>query len=631
MMRWRPREISRRCAAHVALAGAFWTLASAAMSQEAAIQSGDIKDGAVAVHWSYAPTGAGAGKLDITLKDAGSGAPLALDVREVGAWVQKRRALLPDSRPNCVEQVKARLATNFGQRADIEVNTYRIVTLNDDGSLVVINPFVGLNNAKMESIVELGEKPVDQGFSIEGQEFWVLLGSGKLVAVDARERRIVRRVDLPTDASARQIALDAGGRALWVSLPGRNTVGRIDLTKPDVSLVEFPAGAARLAPMEASSPAGVLLLHDTGDVSWRDGSGAPHSWRLGVRPVSAAWSPLARRALVATEDGSVYWIDPATDAPVERHARLDHGLHEIKLFDNGRFLFALGAGHASVIDVATARVVKTMRAPDEAARLVLTNSFVYAVVAETGHGAMWSIADLRAGREQPVDVLLGRADPDSPQDGMRLAVASADGAGLLVASRADATLYQYSEGMMAPTGGYSNYSRKPIAIAILDMSLKQTAPGEFSTQLRHVHGGRYELMVAGVEPRFSACAQLTLAEIPGDAVAQTTRTQAQLITTETLAEEGGVKSTAVRLRLSKNMAGAVPASITGVSDAVLLVFDRLRGWQTRAPLRETAPGEYEARVQPPRPGRYALNVLSVETGVDAVAGHLGDVQLGGDP
>lgn len=631
------RNSLRRRAAIIALAAsACWTMPGGASAQDEQIQSGDIRDGAVTLHWSYAPKEAGAGNLEIALKDASSGAPLALDARDLGVWLQKRRALLPDSQPNCAEQVKARLATNFGQRADIEVNAYRIVTLNDDGSLVFINPFVGLNNAKMESLVELGEKPVDWVFSTNRQEFWVVLGSGTLVAVDARERRIVRQLDLGAGASARQIVLDANGRALWVGLPGRNAVGRLDLTKPDASLVEYATGTpARLAAIEASndapSPGGVLFLHDSGELDWRDGNNAQHHWRLDARPVRAVYSPLARRVLVGTEDGVIHWVDPTSDAPVERHARLDHGLRDMAPFDKGRFLLALGPGHASVIDIATARVIKTLRAPDEAGRLALTNSFIYAVVTATGHGAMWSIADLRAGREQPVDVLLGRADPDAPEGDMRLAVPTADGAGLLVASRADTTLYQYMEGMMAPTGGYSNYARKPLALAILDMSLKQTGAGEFSTQLRHAHGGPYELLVAGVEPRFSACARLTLPEVAGNAATRPARTEAKLIATETLAGENGVRSTAVRLRLNRSAAGGDPVSVTGASDAVLLVFDRRRGWQTRAPLRETAPGEYEARVEPPRPGRYALHVWSAVSGIDAVTGRLGDIQLGGGP
>ncbi|MBU3891015.1 hypothetical protein [Methylosinus sp. KRF6] len=630
-----------RCMLALAAAAA---LSVAGAAGEGAEQNGEMEDGGTLVRWSYVPTAPGLGQLGVEIVDAASGTPLRYERGRLAAWLQRRRDMLRDSEPSCAERVKTLVEAGIGRRADIDVNGYRFVTLNGDGTSAFINPFVGLDNAKLESIVELGGTPVNWIVAPDRMEFWALLESGRLVVVDAQQRRIVRTVELPAGARARDLARDPVAPILWIAMPGLGAIGRLDMSRRDSTLVTAPSPAAgRLIAIESPAasrapvsrpPSGVLVLQPSGEVEWRDSDGGSTSWRIDARPPTAArYSALGRRFIVAAADGQIVWIDPFGGGDIERRARLDHAIDVFALFDDGRYGLAIGAGRASVIDIASARIVADMRAPGGALRLVFTASFAYAIDAASGHATMWPLADLRAGREQPVDVIVGRADPSASADvpeGMRSAVPGADGAGLITASAADARLYQYSEGMMAPNGGFSNYGRTPLALAVLDTSLRETAPGRFTAAIRHDRGGVHDLLLAGLAPRLSACARIVLPAVDDEQALKAPRLRATLVSTTPLPGRAPIE-TLIRVRLREASDSGAGGAIANAPDLTLLVFDRLRGWQTRAPLRRTADGEYETQIAIPRPGRYALHAASPSRNLSFVEGAMGEAQIGAAP
>ncbi|WP_036288657.1 hypothetical protein [Methylosinus sp. PW1] len=623
------------------------TLAAAALSVAAAageggVQSGEMEEGGTLVRWSYVPTSPGLGQFDVAIVDAASGTPLRYGRGRLAVWLQRRRDLLRDSEPSCAERVKTLIEAGIGRRADIDLNGYRFVVLNGDGTMAFINPFVGLDNAKLESIVELGGRPVNWIVAPDRMEFWALLESGRLVVVDAQQRRIVRTIDLPAGAKARDLARDPLAPILWIAMPGLGSIGRLDMSRRDSTLVaEASPTGGRLTAIDALAasrgpvsrpPSGVLVLQPSG-VGWRDGDGGWTSWRIDAPPVAARYSALGRRFIVAAADGQIVWIDPVAGDDIERRARLEHGIDVFALFDDGRYGLAIGAGRASVIDIASARIVGNFRAPGGALRLVFTASFAYAIDAASGHATLWPLADLRAGREQPVEVIVGRGDPSASADapeGMQSVVPAADGAGLITASAADARLYQYSEGMMAPDGGFSNYGRTPLALAVLDTSMRETAPGRFTAAIRHGRGGAHDLLLAGLGPRLSACSRIVLPAVDDERPLPAPRLRARLVSTTPLAGPAPIE-TLVRVRLRESSDSGEGGEISSAPDLTLLVFDRLRGWQTRAPLRPTAGGEYEAHITVPRPGRYALHAASPSRNLSLVEGGMGEAQIGAAP
>ena len=63
------------------------------------------------------------------------------------------------------------------------------------------------------------------------------------------------------------------------------------------------------------------------------------------------------------------------------------------------------------------------------------------------------------------------------------------GGAVVAANRADKTVYYYAEGMMAPIGSFLNSSREPLAVRIVDRSIKETAPGFYSAEVEFSRPG----------------------------------------------------------------------------------------------------------------------------------------------
>ena len=90
------------------------------------------------------------------------------------------------------------------------------------------------------------------------------------------------------------------------------------------------------------------------------------------------------------------------------------------------------------------------------------------------------LREARKGKLAPLDVQAGRQAPSAAPQELGVApmiVATPEGNAVMIANAPDATLHYYQEGMMAPTGTFSNYRRMPRGILVLDRSLKELTPG----------------------------------------------------------------------------------------------------------------------------------------------------------
>jgi len=559
---------------------------------------------------------------------------------QVAAWLQRRRGTLADAERSCVERLKVVAGVGIGRRADVDLNTYRIVTVNTDRTVAFINPFVGLNNAKLESIVELPGDAIAWLHLPERTQLWVrLAGPDRLVLIDTYRRRIVRSLPMPAGgtADAADLAYDGPGARLWVALPAAGRLATLDLRAPaaEWQLVEVP-GVHGVQVIDAGDGAAqVMSLHDGGEVLRWVGMTpqAGTRWTLQTARVrQLTYSPLARATLA--HDGRRLWLlaEPDTARPIT----VDHAIDQVGLVDDGRYAVVTGGGRMSFIDLATGRTVARSGAVASTRAIQHTDGFVYAIAGDAASANLWSLSALREGRAEPIQVMLGSAAAPSAvtSTSFEMAVPSPTGTGLLVANAADALIYQYAEGMMAPVGSYSNYRREPLAVTVLDMAPREVGPGRYEAIVRHEDGGRHDLIVSGIGPRFAGC---DLVSLP-DAGAATSTPLAPLPTASLMAVH---PLQGLRFRVTASLrrsAGGTPgtadadhaaAAVIGADDLVLMLFDRRTGWQARVPLHATAAGAYEAEVGVPRAATYDAFVSSVALAMTPLQGRLGRIDFGG--
>ncbi|CAM5792496.1 MAG: hypothetical protein J0I00_14440 [Burkholderiales bacterium] len=596
--------------------------------------SGIIRDAGMQLRWNYEKNSNGAndglGQLTFDISDEASGNPLRYAPGQLAVWLQRQRPTLAEGELACRDRVKSLVSTGVGRRADVDLNTYRILSLNADRTLAFINPFVGLNNAKLESIVPLPDTPRAWVHAPSRGELWVLTGDApaRLVAVDTHRRQIVRALDLPGDGAGATLALDERGARVWVAQPAVGRVAVLDLAGRDAAWRS--AAAARVRRMEAvETPDGPVILstHADGRLQrWgANAAGVPqvlHGWSLPQPAQQLAFSTLARR-LVAHDGQALLSIDPAGSAV--RRLALGHPVADIAIVDEGRYAIAVGGDRMSMVDLATGTVHARSATVPGASRLALTQRFVYAVGNDEANADLWALADLRAGRVQPVRILLGSAGvPQGDDHRLRRAIAAADGAGLLVANAADRLIYQYAEGMMAPVGSYSNYKRTPLAIALLDLAPREVSPGRYQVPVRYDTGGMHHLIVSGAGPRFVGCDRVALPMTSGQAERESVpELKVRLVEDKPLT--GARRRIVVALSEQTPQGSGQP--LAQVSDLTLLMFDKRSGWQHRVHLGEIgaagdATGRYAVEVSVPPGVAYDLFVGSVSRDLPFVRGRV---------
>ena len=154
---------SLRRLASLALAPALCLMVWGGAGARADGARGTIRDAGVQLRWNYEKNSNhandGLGQLTFEISDEASGNPLRYAPGQLAVWLQRQRPTLAEGELACKDRVKSLVSTGVGRRADIDLNTWRILSLNADRTLAFINPFVGLNNAKLESIVALPGTP----------------------------------------------------------------------------------------------------------------------------------------------------------------------------------------------------------------------------------------------------------------------------------------------------------------------------------------------------------------------------------------------------------------------------------------------------------------------------------------
>ena len=616
-------------AATIAFSMGILLATSPAFAADGALQ-GRGADGGLGLRWLYTPDRdrAGLGTLDVFVSDMASGAPVQYERGALLGWLQRDRGELVEQDKSCADRIKALATQGIGRRSDIDLNQYRIVTLNADGSVAFINPFVGFNNAKLESIVELKAKPLDWVQIKERMEMWVLLSApARLVAIDLQAAAVTRSIDLPEGGNARRVVFDAANRRLWVGLPGAGELAAVDL--------DGRGGALTL--IDAPGLTDVLATPDGGVLAWTDrqnvarlitGPNGGLAVALSGPARAIAHSDQAKEVAIGSVDGKLLLVPDGGQGNAARTSiALSHPVEAMQLFDLGRRLAAVGGGRASIVDLALGRVVMELATPAGADRIVASDQFLYVTGGPSGRATLYALADLAHARNQALDVMVS-SPATSAEDGNAPSkvAASPQGNGILVASPDDGMIYQYSEGMMAPVGSYSNYRRAAVGLDIVDYSFREIEPGHYRSTIRNEAGGRYELLIGAAGPRMANCTSLVLEGKDNDEAALP-RLHAEYLSG---GPTGDGRET-LRVRILETLPGQQPGALPGLKDLTLLAFDKHSGWQRRVLLKDLGNGEYAASLPVPRSATYDLLVSSRSANLSFVEGHMGEQRLGPAP
>jgi YVTN family beta-propeller protein len=552
----------------------------------------------------------------LRINDATSGEP----VRNLHpkAWIVPRKSTAtPITVESCREMIRSQLSGKFNINADIDLNSYRLLTLNQDKSITIINPLLRFGRTKLESIIQLPGAGADWVLAPNRRTLFVTMpDQAEVAVVDLVDRKLI--VTIPTGGKPRRIKMTPDGRHVWVAVDEAPRAVAIDaLTYRGAAVVPIGEGLHNLA-MTADGRYAAITNSASDTVSLIDLKTMKKISDLpvGQTPVAIAYGAAARLFYTADlNGGSVSAIDPEARRTVAM-IPAKRGLVRLGFSPDGRFAVLVNQveGTVSVLDSAINAITAETRVGGEPDQVAFTARYAYVRRLASEKFALFDLAEIRKGKLDGVDIQAGRQAPNAAPSHLGVAAMIAptpEENAAMIANPADRTIYYYTEGMMAPMGTFDNYKRAPLALMVLDNSLAETIAGVYSVPVKISSSGDFAVPVLIDQPRITHCFPLTL-QSSKPALASRT------ITVEFLF--GDPKSPGprvykagdqVKLRF-KVIDAATRAPLSGLRDVRAMVMEPPDGWQQRQWAVEVDPGVYEVTQLFPRPGLYQV-LVSVDS------------------
>ncbi len=571
------------------------------------------------------PTMSGVARLHFT--DAMSGRPYT-GVRPA-AWIQARRSQQVANEQSCEDKARQFTGASLGARADIDLNTYRLVTLNQDDTVAFINPFVGLQNSKLESIVQLPSRGYDWALAPDSHRLFVSLREADAVAViDTLSRKLVTTIRLPEGSRPTRMALDPDGRRLWVGLDGRDEVALLhsaDLSESS----RLPVGRGLHTLVLATDQPWLFVANtddDTITIIDRTSAKRVADVPVGKTPLAMGWSVAAQRlAVVGANGGQMELIDPVSSRVTAR-IPLAPGVMQLGLFDQGRYALVLNQvqSRVTLVDLAAARVTGGLDVAAKPDQITFTRDYAYVRGQGTSTMSVINLEEARRGRLQAVSVQMGQSAPEAAADSINVASVMAplpDGNSVVMANAPDHVIYQYAAGMMVPSGSFSNYHRMARGLLVLDSSLSEGRPGTFTAPVTFRSGGKFDVIVRTQQPAVTVCFPLTIVGLSSDSRQDMAPTVTATLESVTGSDDRPGRTVLVRLADGENRPKP------GVADVMVLAVQQHGTWQQRVLAVDRGNGRYEARLMFPEAGEFELLLTVPSQKLGFAAGRLGRIRL----
>jgi YVTN family beta-propeller protein len=584
-----------------------------------------FKQEGVVVNFSIEPTHSTTGLIESTeariqfkITESIGGKPLT-NLHPL-AWIDTRQSLGVTEPKECREKVQSLLQASFSRRALLDLNSYFILALNNEPNISVIDPLSSVGTTKLYTLVALLSPGEDWILTADRKRLYVSMPLvNKVAVVDTSTWTVITNID--TGLKPARIALQHDERFLWVGNDSDEVatsgITVIDTEKLQVAThIATGAGHHEIAfddddrfTFVTNKQDGTLTVIDIRKLT------RVREIKVGSRPAAVAFSVLSKAVYVANEgSGEVVVVDGSSHS-ILTQIKTQPGLHLVRFMPGGRFGFAVNTAKStvSVFDVSTNQLLHTVPVGSSPNQVTFTKDFAYVRSDGTEFVTMINLTKLSREGEIAISRFPGgqKAPGDSPNPSLADAVIQAPEPGsVLAANPGDKMIYYYTEGMAAPMGSFQNYRRDPRAILVLDNSLRETAPGLYTTTIKLPKEGNYDVPLLLDSPRLVNCFQMTVGENPALTKEAEVPIKVELITDNAELKVG--EKYQLRLRVV-DVKTNKPRS--DMKDLGVLIFLAPGIWQQREQAKLNSEGFYEVTFTPPQPGLYYTYVQVPSLGV----------------
>jgi YVTN family beta-propeller protein len=424
----------------------------------------------------------------------------------------------------CKDRVGLYLQGLVGIRPLIDLNSYFVLVMNQDTTISVIDPILGIQGrTNLYAQVILKRNPADWAKTEDQKRLFVSMPAADMVAVvDIEQFKLTH--NLPAGYGPARLVLQGDEKYLWVGnntrKPDQSGVTVIDTqTLRQVAQIPTGGGHHEIA-LSADDRYAFVTNRDDGTVTVIDVQTLKKvkDLRYGPRPIALAYSGLSRALYIA--DGATGEVTVVDDnLEVVARIKTAAGLGPFSFSQDGRWGFVVNPSQGTVyiIDASTNRLAHTLPMDGRPFDVALSSAFAYVRSLDNEWVNMINLKVLNQGNTPPVTRFqAGKLPPGKVAD---LSIADtmmeAPGeAAMLVVSPADTTVYYYMEGMNAPMGNFRNYGHLPRAVQVVDRTLKEREPGLYSAKVRIPAAGGYDVAFLLDAPVMLHCFSMTARENP---------------------------------------------------------------------------------------------------------------------
>ena len=539
-----------------------------------------------------------------TVTDTTTGTP----VKGLGlsAWISMREGT------QCHDKIQSYLTGSMRARPDVDLNSYYILSLNKSADISVIDPLLGFGGSKLLTLVMMKSPGEDWLLTRDGELLFVTLPAINQVAViTTRSWKVIDYIDVGTTPT--RIRMQPDQHYLWTTNEGGVTV--IDPATLKVAAKIATGAGEHDIVISSDSRFAFVSNRENDTVSVIDIQKLEklNDVKVGPGPKSLALSELSKAIYVAGEtDGSVTVIDEQSREVIAR-MKTKPGARSIRFAPGGRYGFVLNTKESTIniFDAASNRMLHEVtvgKAPDQ---IMFSDTFAFVRSLDTETVAMLRLATI--GKEVDItDFPGGQAAPRKGSEPVHAdsIVLAPEGNSVILANPVDKSLYYYQEGMAAPMGNFQNYRREPMAVLVVDRSLREVKPGVYSTTIKLPVSGRYDVAFLNDSPRVSHCFDLSADANPALKEQKPVALRLDHQLKEMTMPVG--KDFTFRFKLTDTATGNPKPDL---KDVRVLTFMSAGAWQRRDFATSVGNGIYEIKLNVPESGIYMIFFESASMGV----------------
>lgn len=557
--------------------------------------------------------------LKFKITSAETGEPVS--TLKPAAWIDLvKETNLPVKRSEltCIDKARLYLQGTISFRPDIDLNSYYILTLNNDATISVIDPIVSISGITQLYAMAFLKKPgEDWVLNSDEKKLFITMPKAAAVAVVNTENfKTASNID--TGKNPVRIAFQPDSKYLWVGNDSTENdesgVTVIDSENEKI-IAKIPTGKGHHEiAFSANSLYAFITNKDDGTLSVIDTQKLKKikDVKTGKKPSSIVFSDLSRAVYVADEDDGTITIIDSEKHEIANRLMAKSGLKSLRFAPGGRWGFAVNSKENCIyiFDASKNSIVHTVEAGKEPDQVSFTKTNAYVRSKGTADVILIQLSTL--GKEGSLGVIKIQAGQKAPGEFPYNSFADAifptlEGDTVLITNPADSFIYYFAEGMASPMGSFSNYGHVPKAVCIVDRSLNETEKGLYTAKVKIPKSGKYQVALLIDSPWIVDCFEFEAMPNPllkGKNEAMSVKIE--FLTKERISKTG--ENYKLQFKLSESSENK---PITGSED-ILVTSTLASGMdKERFLARHIGNGVYESNITFSKPGVYYLFFSSI--------------------